>query len=114
MQYIENIKGKDYFTTELNASKCKGYKGLIEEFSLAFSILSNVPNSNVPNFNVLNDYLTGLEWIEQKNYKLIIKNMNKVEKNRNDYEQFFSIIEHLETHWENEENDFIIELWVIL
>ncbi len=104
MQYIEKIKGKDYFVTEINASKFKGYKNLIEEFSLAFSILSTVSN-----LDALNEYLCGLEWIEQKNYKLIIKNMNKVEKNRSDYEQFFSIIEHLENHWKTKESDFIVE-----
>ncbi len=104
MQYIEKIKDKDYFVTEINASKCKDYKNLIEEFSLAFSIPSTVSN-----LDALNDYLTGLEWIKQKNYKLIIKNMNKVEKNKNDYEEFFSIIEGLENHWKNKESDFIVE-----
>ncbi|WP_338759594.1 barstar family protein [Bernardetia sp. ABR2-2B] len=104
MQYTEKIKDKEYFVTEINASKCKGYKNLIEEFSLTFSIPSSVPN-----LDALNDFLTGLEWIEQKNYKLIIKNMNKVEKNRNDYEGFFSVIEHLEDHWKGKENDLIVE-----
>ena len=104
MQYIEKIKDKDYFITEINASKCKGYKNLIEEFSLAFSIPSTVSN-----LDALDEYLCGLEWIEQKNYKLIIKNINKVEKNRSDYEQFFSIIEGLENHWNDKENDFIVE-----
>lgn len=77
---------------------------MIEEFSLAFSIPASVSN-----LDALNDYLTGLEWIEQKNYKLIIKNRNKVEKNKNDYEEFFSIIDHLENHWKDKENDFILE-----
>ena len=40
MQYIEKIKDKDYFVTEINASKFKGYKNLIEEFGIAFSIPS--------------------------------------------------------------------------
>ncbi|WP_375558662.1 barstar family protein [Bernardetia sp. OM2101] len=104
MQYIEKITDKDYFVTEINASKFKGYKNLIEEFSLAFSIPSTVSN-----LDALDEYLCDLEWIEQKNYKLIIKNMNKVEKNKNDYEQFFSIIEGLEDHWKTKENDFIVE-----
>ncbi|WP_338815226.1 barstar family protein [Bernardetia sp. Wsw4-3y2] len=104
MQYIEKIKDKEYFVTELNSSKFKSYKNLIEEFSLAFSIPSIVSN-----LDALDDYLTHLEWIEQKNYKLIIKNMNKVEKNKNDYKQFFSIIEGLENHWKTKENDFIVE-----
>ncbi len=96
MQYIEKIKDKDYFVTKINASKFKGYKNLIEEFRIAFSIPSTVSN-----LDALNDYLTHLDWIEQKNYKLIIKNMNKVEKNKNDYEEFFSIIEGVENHWKD-------------
>ncbi len=104
MQYIKKIKDKEYFVTEIDASKFKGYKNLIEEFSHAFSIPSIVSN-----LDALNEYLCGLEWIKQKNYKVIIKNMNKVEKNKNDYEQFFSIIEDLESHWKDKENDFILE-----
>ncbi|WP_291721294.1 barstar family protein [Bernardetia sp.] len=104
MQYIEKIEDKEYFITEINTSKCKGKQGLIEEFSIAFSIYSIVPN-----LDALNDFLTGLEWIEQKNYKLILKNMNKVEKSRDDYDELFSLIKYLEEHWQREENNFIVE-----
>lgn len=111
MKYIERLNRKSYYVTSIDSCKCLTVKELFQQLKEAFDF----PEYSGNKFNeVINDYITDLSWIKEKNFKLLVYNISKFNKQDSKRKNLLlDKLDYIKRHWDqnkNEyENNFIIE-----
>jgi hypothetical protein len=115
---MKEITNKGYFETSIDAAKCVTDRGMLEQFSLAFSFPES-SFSNSGNYGaILGDFITDLSWIKQRNFKLLVNNARKFEKlDSHKQRNLLHTLCYIREHWQemrrigqnNSENNFLIE-----
>lgn len=113
--YISKIKGRNFLIAEIDSSKCLTEKAMYNEFAEAFSFPSS-PNQG--SSDVFLDFMRDLGWPKQKNFQVILKNLEKAKKkNPNRVKELIEILEIVKEHWDREliskkcasENNFMLD-----
>lgn len=109
------IQGNTYLVAEVDASKCLTSKAMYDELSSLFTFPASASTSYG---DVLNDYMNDLGWHKERNFKLIIVNLKKVQKHGpRKVAEIKETFESIKDNWANQkkwvgnqfENDFIVE-----
>lgn len=112
---IEKIDGLTYLVAEVDASKASSYRNLYFHMKEIFQFPETL-SRNYP--AVMMDYMTDLGWLPEKNFKLVVRNMQKAGKmDTKTLADFHDSLENLREYWENKkirtgrdwEDNFIIE-----
>jgi RNAse (barnase) inhibitor barstar len=114
MKSSETINGRIYFVATVNALRCTTKNGLLKEFADCFDFPSYFGN----NLDALDECMRDLAWLQEKNYKIRVRNMSVLKKK--DIKQADQLEEYLnfyKDYWDAEkkrlksdlENDFIVE-----
>jgi RNAse (barnase) inhibitor barstar len=114
MKSIETENGRIYFVATVNALKCITRNGVIKEFANCFDFPDYFGN----NLDALDECMRDLDWLKEKNYKVIVRNMSVLKKkNISQANQLEEFLNFWKSYWDekkkelqsNHENDFIIE-----
>jgi|RhiMetdeSRZDD1v2_1073273.scaffolds.fasta_scaffold05726_2 RNAse (barnase) inhibitor barstar len=114
MKSIETINGRIYFVATVNALKCITEKGLLKEFANCFDF----PDYFGWNLDALDECMRDLDWLKEKNYKIIVRNMSVLKKKDiKQADQLEKYLNFYKDYWDAEkkrlksdlENDFIVE-----
>ncbi|MGV3611377.1 MAG: barstar family protein [Fluviicola sp.] len=112
---VEKIDGLTYLVAELDASKASSYRKLYFHLKEIYQF-PETPGNNYS--AVLMDYMTDLGWFRERNFKLIVRNMQKAGKlDAKTMADFRSFLETLSENWKiikarngrDREDHFIIE-----
>lgn len=114
MRSVETIDGRIYFVATVNALKCSTDNGIMKEFANTFDFPGYFGN----NLDALDECMRDLIWLQEKNYKIIVRNMSVLKKkNIRQADQLEKCLNFYKAYWDEEkksqhndlENDFIVE-----
>jgi RNAse (barnase) inhibitor barstar len=113
--YISKIQGLDFLIAEINTLKCLTQNAMYNEFSEAFGFPVS-PNEG--SSDVFLDFMRDLAWQKQKNFQVILKNLEKAKKkNPNRVKELIEMLEIVKEHWDRafeskkcaSENNFLLD-----
>ena len=114
MKSVETINGRIYFVATINALKCITRNGVLKEFATCFDFPGYFGN----NLDAANDCMRDLSWLQEKNYKIIVRNISVLrKKNNRQADQLKELLGFYKEYWDAQkeelktdlENDFIVE-----